>query len=62
MALESTQPLTEMITRGFLWGGGGGKDDRCIWLITLSTLCADWLEIVGASASWTPNGLSRPVT
>jgi hypothetical protein len=32
MALESTQPLTEMSTRNISWGGKGG---RCVGLTTL---------------------------
>jgi hypothetical protein len=50
MALESTQPLTEMTTRG-----------KCVRLTTLPFSCADCLEILGASNSWSPKGLSRPI-
>jgi hypothetical protein len=39
--------------------GGGG--DRCIRLITSPPSCADCLEILGASNSWNPQGLPRPV-
>jgi hypothetical protein len=39
----------------------GGKGDRCVGLTTLPPLCADWLNILGASTSWSPKGLSRPV-
>ena len=46
MALGSTQPLTEMSTRGT-----GG---RCLGLITLPPSCAVCLEILGASTSWSP--------
>ena len=37
MALESTQPLTEMSTRSISWGGKGG---RCVRLTTLPPSCA----------------------
>jgi hypothetical protein len=37
MSLGSTQPLTEMCTRG--------KCGRCVWLTTLPPSCADCLEI-----------------
>jgi hypothetical protein len=39
-----------------LWprGGNGG---RCVRLTTLPLLCADYLEILGASTSWSPKGL-----
>jgi len=51
------------------WGGGGGggggggvdKIGRCVGLKNLPTLCADCLEILGASASWRPKGLFRPI-
>jgi hypothetical protein len=39
----------------------GGKDGRCVWLTTLPPSCADCLEILGATTSWNPKGLSRPV-
>jgi hypothetical protein len=50
MALESTQPLTEMSTRNIYWGGEGG---RCIGLTTLPPSCADCLEI------WEPQPLGN---
>ena len=37
-----------------------GKGGRCVGLTT-SFLCADCLKILGASTSWSPEGLSRPV-
>ena len=43
----STQPLTEM-----------SKSEGCVGLTTLSTSCADYLEILGSSTSWNPQGLS----
>jgi hypothetical protein len=39
----------------------GGKDGRCVRLTTLPPSCADCLKILGASTSWNPQGLSRPV-
>jgi len=42
VALESTQPLTEMSTRNTSWGVKGG---RCVRLTTLPPSCADCLEI-----------------
>jgi len=36
MALESTQPVTEMSTRRISWG----KCGRCVWLTTLPLSCA----------------------
>ena len=39
----------------------GGKDGRCVGLITLQPSYANCLEILGASVSWSPEGLSRPV-
>jgi len=41
MALESTQPLTEMSRGIFLVG----KGDRCVGLTTLPPLCADCFDI-----------------
>jgi hypothetical protein len=42
--------------QGYLLGGKGG---RCVGLTTLRPSCADCLEILGASTSWSPKGLSR---
>ena len=39
----------------------GGKGGRCVGLTTLPPSCADCPEILGASASWNPLGLSGPV-
>jgi hypothetical protein len=50
MSLGSTHPLTE-----------GSKGGRCLGLTTLLPSYADCLEIPGASNSWNPKGLSRPV-
>jgi hypothetical protein len=44
--------------QGYLLGGKGG---RCIGLTMLPPSCADCLEILNVSNSWSPNGLSRPV-
>jgi hypothetical protein len=43
MALESTQPLTEMSNRNISWGKGG----RCVGLTTLPPSCADYIKIWG---------------
>jgi hypothetical protein len=56
MALGSTQPLTEMRTRNISWEGGKGS--RCVGLTTLPLSCSDCVEILGASTSWNPKGLS----
>jgi hypothetical protein len=58
MTLGLTQSLTEMSTRNISLGG---KGSRCVGLTTLPPSCADCLEILGASTSWYPQGLSRPV-
>jgi hypothetical protein len=57
VALGSAQPLTEMSTRGISWAVKvpGGR------LTTLPPSCVDCLEILGASLSCSPKGLSRPV-
>jgi len=39
----------------------GGKGGRCVGLTTLPPSSADCLEILGASTSWKPQGLYRPV-
>jgi hypothetical protein len=36
----------------------GGKDGQCVWLTTLSSSCAECLEILEAPTSWSPQGLS----
>jgi hypothetical protein len=38
-----------------------GKGDRCVGLITSPPSIAECLEILGASFSWRPKSLSRPV-
>jgi hypothetical protein len=43
---------------GYLLEGKGG---RCVGLTTLPPSCADCMEIVGASNSWSPGILPRPV-
>jgi hypothetical protein len=43
---------------GYLLGGKGG---RCVGLTTLPSPCAVCLQILGASTSWIPQGLSSPV-
>jgi len=57
MALGSTQPLTEMSTRGISWGKGG----RCIRLTTYHHP-VPLLRNLGTLTSWKSLGLSRPVT
>jgi hypothetical protein len=47
MALESTQPLTEMV----------GKGGRGVGMKTMPPSCANCLEIQGVSMSWSPKGL-----
>jgi len=37
----------------------GGEGSRCTELTTLPPSCADGLEILAASISWSPNDLSR---
>jgi hypothetical protein len=64
MALGSTQPVTEMITRNISWGGGvggRGKGGRCVGLTTLPPSCARLSRNLAASTSWNTKGLSRPV-
>jgi hypothetical protein len=39
----------------------GRKGGRCVVLTTLPPSCADCLEILGASTSWNPQSLCRPV-
>jgi hypothetical protein len=58
VGLGSTQPLNRNEYLGYLVGGKGG---RCVRLTTLSPSCADCLEILRASTSWSPKLLPRPV-
>jgi len=44
--------------QGYLLGGCGVW---CVGLATLPFSCTDYLENLGASSSWSPNDLSRPV-
>jgi hypothetical protein len=39
----------------------GDKYGRCVLLATFPPFCADFLEILGASNSWIPSGVSRHV-
>ena len=57
MALGSTQPLTEMSIRNIYWGQRRPvrTDDK------LARSYADFVEIQGASTSWSPKGLCRLV-
>jgi hypothetical protein len=52
MFLGSTDPLTEMSTRNISWG----KDGRRVGLTDLTPFLN-----LGASNSWNPQGLYRPV-
>ena len=58
VALGLTQPLTEMSTRNISWVDKGG---RCVGLTTLPPSCARLSWNLGASTSWNPQGLPRPV-
>jgi hypothetical protein len=58
LILGLDQPVTEMSTRDVSWGEG--KGGRWVELTTLTLSCADCLEILGASTSWSPKGLSGP--
>jgi len=51
MALDSIQSLTEINPRD------GGKDDRCVGMTTSAPSCAEFLEILGESNSWTTKDL-----
>jgi hypothetical protein len=60
MVLGSIQPLIEMSTSDVSWGGGGGvKAAGGVGLIIL-THYVPIAQIVGASLSWNPKGLSGP--
>jgi len=52
MVLGSTQPLRQVST---------SKGGRCVALTTLLPSCADYIEILKASAYWSPKDLSRSV-
>jgi len=57
MALGSTQPLTEMSTRNTPWGLR-----QLVRRADNPTTFMCWLSWnLGASTSWSPLGLSRPV-
>ena len=57
MALGLTQPLREMSTRNISWGWR--RPMRTADNLTTFTCRLSWN--LGASASWNPQGLSRPV-
>ena len=57
MALELTQDLTEMSTRNISWG----KDGRLPRANNLTTFMCRLSWNLGASNSWNPQGLPRPV-
>jgi len=50
MAMESTQPVTEMSSGVVFWG----KIGQCVWLKTFPPSCADYLEILGAPTTCNP--------
>jgi hypothetical protein len=56
VALGSTQTLIEINTRSIYLGD---KGDRFVGLETFALSCEDFLEILGASTFWSPQGLSR---
>jgi hypothetical protein len=56
MALGSTQPLTEMSTRNISWGVNAVRRAD-----NLTTCMCRLSRNLGASTSWNPVGLSRPV-
>jgi hypothetical protein len=58
MALGSTQALTKVSSRDI---SPGGKGDRCLGLKTLPPSWAECLVILGASTSWSPKDLPRPI-
>jgi hypothetical protein len=60
VALGATKPPTDLSTSIISWGCGD-KSGRCVGLTSLPSSCADCLEILGASASWKPKGLSTSV-
>jgi hypothetical protein len=53
--LVSTQPLVPRVFPG-------GEACRCVVLTTLPPSYADYVGILGASTSWSPQGLSWPAT
>jgi len=56
---QSFRPLTEMSTRNISLGVGG-KGGRCVGLTFTTSMCRmSWN--LGASTSWNPEVLSRPV-
>jgi len=58
LILGLAQSPTEMSRRNvFWWEGKGG---RWVELTTLTLTCTNFLEIRGASTSWSPKGLSGP--
>ena len=59
MALVSTQPVIETSTRNISWERGLRRPVRR--LDNLNTLMCRLSRNVGASSSWNPLGLTRPV-
>lgn len=54
VALGSIDPVTEMSTGNLSWGVMADK-------LILPPSCADGLEVLGSSTSWSREGLCRPV-
>ena len=60
MALGLTQALTEISTRNISWGGGG-RVRRPVRITNNLNVLIVLIPYLGASTSWNPQGLSRPV-
>jgi len=58
MALGSNQPLNRYEYWKYMLGGRG---DQCIGLTTLPPLCNKCTGILGASTSWSPKALPKPI-
>jgi len=58
MALGSNQPLNKNECREYKLGGRG---DQCVGLTILPPICNKCTGILGASTSWSPKGLSKPI-
>ena len=45
----------------WIFPGWGGKGGRSIWLTVLLPSCASFLEILGSSTFWKPQGLCKSI-